>query len=133
MRFTKYASALLVVMLVTSCATIFKGTKSPVKFGSNPAGAEVYIDGKLMGKTPINFEPTSKRTYLIDFKFEGQTKTMKLNNKIGIQWIVLDVLGGLIPVVVDAVTGDWYQLKPKDVNVDFVSPGRFEPSPSPLS
>ena len=132
MRFTKYALALLVVMLVTSCATIFKGTTDSIKFGSNPAGAEVYIDGKLMGKTPINFELTSKKTYVIDFKFEGQTKTINLTNKIGIQWIILDVLGGLIPVVVDAVTGDWYQLKPKDVNVDFVSPGRFEPSPSPL-
>ena len=132
MHFTKYASVLLVVMLVTSCATIFKGTTDPIKFGSNPAGAEVYIDGKLMGKTPINFELTSKKTYVIDFKFEGQTKTINLTNKIGIQWIILDVLGGLIPVVVDAVTGDWYQLKPKDVNVDFISPGRFEPSPSPL-
>lgn len=132
MRIVKYVSFLLVFLSVTSCATIFKGATDPINFGSTPTGAEVYVDGKLMGKTPIKFELTSKKTYVIDFKFEGQTKTVNLTNKVGAGWIILDVLCGLVPVIVDAATGSWYQLTPKNVNVDFKSPGQFEPSPSPL-
>jgi hypothetical protein len=132
MRITKYASFLLVFLLVTSCATLFKGATDPINFGSNPVGAEVYVDGKLMGKTPLNLELTSKKTYAIDFKFEGQTKTVNLTNKVGAGWIILDVVCGLIPIIVDAATGSWYMLSPKNLNVDFKSPGTFEPSPCPL-
>jgi hypothetical protein len=132
MRIVRGVSFLLVLLLVTSCATLFKGSTDKVNFGSNPVGVEVYVDGKLMGKTPLNLELVSKKTYFIEFKMEGQTKTVNLNNKVGAGWIVLDVLGGLIPVIVDAVTGDWYQIKEKNVNVDFTSPGKFFPSPSPL-
>jgi hypothetical protein len=132
MRVSKYASVLLVFLLVTSCATIFKGATDPINFGSNPVGAEVYVDGKLMGKTPLNLELTSKKTYVIDFKIGDQTKTVNLTNKVGVGWIILDVLAGLVPIIVDAATGSWYQLSPKDINVDFTSPGKFEPSPNPL-
>jgi CRISPR/Cas system-associated exonuclease Cas4 (RecB family) len=132
MRIAKYASFLLVVLLVASCATVFKGATDPVKFGSNPVGVEVFVDGKLMGKTPLNLELTSKKTYVIDFKFEGQTKTVNLTNKVGVGWVVLDVLFGLVPIIVDAATGSWYMLTPKNLNVDFTSPGRFVPSPEPL-
>ena len=131
MRFTKGVSFLLVfsvLLLTTSCATLFKGSTDDIKFGSNPVGAEVYVDGKLMGKTPLNLELVSKKTYVIEFKLEGKTKTVNLNNKVGAGWIVLDVLGGLVPVIVDAATGNWYQIKQKNVNVDFTG-GGFMPSP----
>lgn len=131
MRTARYLSVLLAFLLITSCATIFKGATDPVNFGSNPVGAEVYVDGKLMGKTPLNLELTSKKTYVIDFKLDGQTRTVNLTNKVGAGWIVLDVLFGLIPIIVDAATGSWYMLTPKNLNVDFTSPGRFEPSPVP--
>lgn len=124
-------SALLVVCLclyLTSCATLFKGTSEEVNFGSNPSGAEVWVDGKMMGKAPINFTLITKKTYVIEFKYQGQTKTVNLNNHVGAGWIVLDVLGGLIPVIIDAVTGAWYSFDQKNINVDFKSPGVFEPS-----
>jgi CRISPR/Cas system-associated exonuclease Cas4 (RecB family) len=133
MRFSKYLSVFLALVLVTSCATLFKGSTDDVQFGSNPVGAEVYVDGKLMGKTPMNLELISKKTYVIEFKFEGQTKAVNLTNKVGAGWIILDVLGGLIPVIVDAATGCWYQIKQKNVNVDFTAPGIFVPSPVPSS
>ena len=132
MRFSKYVSVLLAFLFVTSCATLFKGSTDAVQFGSNPVGADVWVDGKPMGKTPLNLELVSKKTYVIEFKYEGQTKTVNLTNRVGAGWIVLDVLGGLIPVIIDAVTGDWYQIKQKNVNVDFTAPGRFEPSPAPF-
>jgi len=79
-----------------------------------------------MGRTPINFNLITKKSYIIEFKFEGQTKTITLNNHVGAGWIILDVLGGLIPVIIDAATGAWYSFDQKNVNVDFRSPGTFE-------
>lgn len=34
----------------------------------------------------------------------------------GAGWIVLDVLAGLVPIIVDAATGAWYGLDQDNVN-----------------
>ncbi|MFB0564503.1 MAG: PEGA domain-containing protein [Candidatus Aminicenantaceae bacterium] len=105
-------------LLSTSCATLFKGTTEEVNLNSNPVGAEIWIDGKLMGKTPIAFTLESKKTYVIEFRLPGyEPRTVNLTHHIGAGWIILDVLGGLIPVVIDAVTGAWYSFDEKNVNI----------------
>ena len=35
---------------------------------------------------------------------------------VGGVWIVLDILGGVIPIVIDAATGNWYELDQDHVN-----------------
>jgi len=117
----KYLVVCLIFVLA-GCATLFKGTKEEVSFGSNPAGAEIYIDGKLMGKTPAAFQLITKKVYVIEFKLGDKTKTVNLNNSVGAGWIILDVLGGLVPVIVDAATGAWYSFDMKNVNVDLQYP-----------
>lgn len=109
---------LLVVSLIfTSCATIFKGSTDDVSFSSDPTGAKVYVNGILLGTTPFQLELISKNSYVIEFKKDGyETKTVVLNNSVGAGWIVLDVLGGLIPVIIDAATGNWYSLDQEHVN-----------------
>lgn len=92
------------------------------------AFAEIWIDGKMMGHSPFNLKLITKKTYVIEFKIQGQTKTVNLNNSVCAGWIVLDVLGGLIPVIIDAATGAWYSFDQKNVNVDFKTPGLFESS-----
>jgi hypothetical protein len=39
-----------------------------------------------------------------------------ITNHVGVGWIVLDVIFGLVPVIVDAATGSWYELDQKIVN-----------------
>ena len=74
----------------------------------------MWIDGKMMGHTPYNLNLITKKTYIIEFKFNGQTRTVNLNNHVGAGWVVLDVLAGLVPVIIDAVTGAWYGLDQKE-------------------
>jgi hypothetical protein len=119
---------ILCSLYLTSCATLFKGSSEEINFNSNPTGAEVWIDGKMMGHTPYNLNLITKKIYIIEFKFNGQTKTVNLNNHVGAGWVVLDVLAGLVPIIIDAVTGAWYGLDQKNVNVDFRAPGVFVPS-----
>ena len=55
---------------------------------------------------------------IVEFKKEGfKTITRNGTNKVGAGWVILDVLAGLIPVIIDAVTGAWYHLDEKNVAV----------------
>ncbi len=105
------------VYLLIGCASIFKGTSTNVDFSSDPYGAKVYVNGNLIGTTPVKLKLESKKTYNIEFKKEGfDTKTFTITNHVGAGWIILDILGGLIPVVVDAATGAWYDLDQDNIN-----------------
>jgi hypothetical protein len=117
-----YKSSVFVLLVVVSvmfnsCATIFKGSTEDVNFSSDPTGAKVYVNGNLLGTTPFQLELKSKNSYTIEFKKDGyETKTVILNNSVGGVWIVLDILGGLLPVIIDAATGNWYELDQEHVN-----------------
>jgi len=103
--------------LILGCAAVFKGTSNNVDFSSEPEGAKVYVNGALMGSTPVNLKLESKRTYYIEFKKEGyQSKHFTLTNHVGVGWVILDVIFGIVPVVVDAATGSWYVLDQDYVN-----------------
>jgi hypothetical protein len=111
------ALGLVGLWVLSSCATLFKGTSQKVGYSSDPSGAKVYINGQYMGTTPFEMEMKSNQTYTIEFRKEGyESKTVVLNNSIGAGWIILDVLGGLIPIIVDAATGAWYSLDQDHVN-----------------
>ena len=101
----------------TSCATLFKGSTDGVNFSSDPRGAKVYVNGDLLGTTPFELELKSNKTYTLEFKKDGyETRTVLLNSSVGGGWIVLDILGGLFPVIIDAATGNWYSLDQDHVN-----------------
>lgn len=115
--FTYFSMIVILSLIVISCATIFKGSTDDVNFSSDPSGAKVYVNGNLLGTTPVQLELKSKNSYTIEFRKEGyETKTVLLNNSVGGGWIVLDILGGLIPIIIDAATGNWYELDQEHVN-----------------
>jgi hypothetical protein len=105
------------IFVMNGCATIFKGSTDTVNFSSDPSGAKVYVNGSLMGTVPLQLELKSNQTYTIEFRKEGyENKTVVLNNSVGAGWIILDVLFGLVPIIVDAATGNWYSLDQSHVN-----------------
>ncbi len=105
------------VFFLSNCATLFKGINDEVKFGSEPQKAEVWANGAKMGETPVTLKLESKKTYQIEFRKEGfKTETRTITNHVGVGWVILDVLGMLIPVIVDAATGAWYGLDQKNVD-----------------
>jgi hypothetical protein len=110
---TKATAAFLSITLFvsTGCATILKGTSDKVDFNSVPTGAKVYLNGSYSGNTPTEIKLNSARSYQIEFQKEGyETRGLVLSNSIGVGWVILDIIFGLIPVVVDAATGSWYYL-----------------------
>lgn len=103
--------------LILGCAAVFKGTSNNVDFSSAPEGAKVYVNGVVMGTTPVKLKLESKKVYHVEFKKEGyETQNFTLTNHVGVGWVILDVIFGLVPVVVDAATGSWYVLDQDYVN-----------------
>ncbi|MHB8336939.1 MAG: PEGA domain-containing protein [Ignavibacteriaceae bacterium] len=43
-------------LMFNSCATLFKGSTDDVNFSSDPAGTKVYVNGNLLGSTPVQLE-----------------------------------------------------------------------------
>ncbi len=112
-----FALILVVSFIFTSCATLFKGSTDTVSFSSDPSDTKVYVNGIFLGTTPFQIELKSNHSYTIEFKKEGYgTKTVLLNNSVGAGWIVLDIFGGVIPVIIDAATGNWYNLDQEHIN-----------------
>ncbi|MBI5574395.1 MAG: PEGA domain-containing protein [Elusimicrobia bacterium] len=111
----------IVVLVVSSfllgCATIFKGGKQKIGFSSDPDGAKVYVNGQNMGKTPFELQLKVDKSYNVEFRKEGyESRTVALTNSIGAGWIILDVVFGLYPIIIDAATGNWYSLDQDHVN-----------------
>jgi hypothetical protein len=104
---------------LTGCGALFNSGPAHVAFQSNPAGAEVWINGTNRGVTPITLDLAKKENYTVTFRKAGfQDATVALSHKVGAGWVILDVLGGVLPVVIDAATGSWYSLTSNNVNVN---------------
>jgi hypothetical protein len=110
--------AVLLAGGLTGCATLFKGENQNVSVNSDTAGAEVLVNGVSYGKAPIQLNLKTNRTYLITVKSGSKEKSYTLNNHVGTLWVVLDVLGGGWPIIIDAVTGAWYEFDNTSVNLN---------------
>ena len=118
----KFISVVLLVSIVfvfSGCAAVFKGDSSNIGLNSNPSGAIVYANGsEVCSSTPCSVKLKSNQNWNLLFKKAGfKEKTILVNNHVGGLWIVLDVLFGLVPLIVDAATGAWYDLEPANINV----------------
>lgn len=105
------------LILTCGCATVFKGEYRTVRIKSEPDGAMVFINGEFHGRTPVKLELRPSRPYTIEFRKEGyETEVRRIKNEIGVGWVILDVVLGVVPVLVDGLTGAWYDFDQKHVN-----------------
>lgn len=113
----------IVVMLtaiatLSGCASLFNNKTPSVDVASNPEGATVYVNGNYVGETPVSVDLSVRKEHTITFRKEGyREKTYQVSRTVGIGWVILDILGGLAPLIVDAATGDWFMLETDHVNV----------------
>lgn len=106
-----------VCIMLTSCATLFGPKNHTLAVSSQPPQAEIYVNGFKMGTTPAEIALKADKSYTIEIRREGyESVTRIVNTKVGAGWVVLDVLGGLIPVIVDAATGSWNALDQDAIN-----------------
>lgn len=104
--------------LSSGCATILKGSRESLTVVSQPAGAKVQINGIDVGNTPLTTRVNGTNDQLVMVRKDGyETRTILVASSVGAGWIVVDFLCGVLPLLVDAVTGDWKSLDQNNVNV----------------
>lgn len=112
------AAVIIVVLNLFGCATIWHNPNHEINFTSDPDSAKVYIDGQYVGEAPVVYKVDARKTHDIEFKKEGyKNRTYQLEKSVGAGWVVLDIIFGLIPVIIDAATGQWFNPSDEDVQV----------------
>jgi hypothetical protein len=109
------ASLVLVVVLASGCATMAT-IDQQVAITSDPQGADVQI-GSLSGSTPMTV--TLPTGYAIPQAFQVQKdgyqpQTVGVQRGFRTSALIQDIFPGLllgpIPLLVDAITGDWFYI-----------------------
>jgi hypothetical protein len=95
----------VICLLMSSCATIFTGTKDRITFNSTPSGATIYKDGVEQCKTPCNLRVKRKiGDSEIEYKLDGyQTRLITLDKEFNVISVIN--LGNLLGWGIDALSG----------------------------
>ncbi len=117
------------------CATVLAQKTKTISVQSNPPGATVFLDGNPVGVTPGAVQVLNKSTHQIRFQLAGhQDGGCTLTSTVGAGWVILDVLFllALVPIIVDAVTGDWGSVDQVEcVRTLLPAPGAMPPPAAP--
>ena len=104
---------LSVLIFISSCATIMTGKTQEITFDSEPQGAEVTVNGRVIGKTPTTIQLDKKKDQTVSFKLEGyKTQTRTLETKVNTWFMGNIVLGGFIGSTTDGITGGMHEYSP---------------------
>lgn len=108
------------VLSVTSCATIFTGTKDSISFTSSPEGVKVLHKGIEKCTTPCTAEfKRSLAKQTVTFEKEGfNSKEVKLTKNFNAVSLLNILFGGAIGVGIDAATGSLTKYSPKAYTVE---------------
>src|SRR5688572_33407775 len=102
---------LVALLSLAGCGALFNSGPANVAMSTNPPGAEVWVNGTNRGISPLTLSLAKNQNYTVTFRRAGYEDTsVEVRRKISGGYVILDILGGVLPVIVDAATGAWYVL-----------------------
>jgi hypothetical protein len=106
MRLSNALLILLLLVAVNGCATIIHGTTQDISVTTDPAGADLLVDGREHFKSPATITMKRKDDHTVEISREGY-KSEKIDVKGVISAAVLGdfLAGGAIGYGIDAATG----------------------------
>ena len=112
---------LALALALSGCGVLIGGTTKTISVGSDPTSARLTTE-PLTGSytTPTVLELERKKSYTLVLWKEGYQETQfPIQRKIRPLVLVADILmtALVFPIVVDAVTGGWWDLRPEVVTV----------------
>lgn len=117
--------AALIVLNVSSCATLFSKKTDTIKIESDPPGAEVSIEGENFGETPVSIEvrrSTFGQKYLTLKKKGYKTRRVFLEKNIdGTSFFNLGFITttfGATSWGIDALSGAMFEYRPGYYSID---------------
>lgn len=118
--------ALMALVTTSACATITRGTTESFLVESNPPGAEIKTsNGFKCPATPCNFKMQRKEGFTVTAELEGylparETVTSNLagGGAAGMAGNIL--VGGIIGIGVDAMSGATQELSPNPLIINLI-------------
>ena len=113
--------SLVLLVILTSCSSVVNGTKQFVSIDSNVKGAEVNVDGMIVGKTPFNGKIKRGSETIVTLKKEGyEIKTIVLSEEVAPAFWAngLFIYGFGFSSTTDYATGAMYKYSPATYNVE---------------
>tara|TARA_R110001606_G_scaffold385335_1_gene548807 strand:+ start:476 stop:841 length:366 start_codon:yes stop_codon:yes gene_type:complete len=104
------------VLLLSGCATVMSGTNQTLTFNSNVEGVNVYVDGALIGKTPISASFKKNKAQTVMFTKEGYQSVTREITKEFDPVAVLNIFWDLSTT--DFITGAVYEYAPNAIYVE---------------
>jgi uncharacterized protein YwqG len=119
-KITCYAATAFFAISLTSCATIFTGTKDSITFNSQPEGAKVVHKGVEKCTTPCTVEISrSLGKQLVEIKKDGyENKEVQLTKDFNAVTLLNVLLGGVVGLGIDLGTGSFTKYDPKSYDVE---------------
>ena len=104
----------LALLLTSSCASIFTGSKRNVLFESEPSGAKVFVNGFEKGTTPVQIKV--KADDRVDFRLDDYKERVVVMDS---NFNLVAILNGfsIIGWGIDAITGSLKRVDTKYVKV----------------
>lgn len=101
---------LIALLALTGCGTVFNDPKHDVEI-VNPGGLTVTVDGLPVTGRTVSLD--NRRDHVIvgadkDGKVVGSCEIVA---HVQARYIVGDLILGVLPIVVDALTGDWSEVE----------------------
>jgi hypothetical protein len=121
------ALAVSLLPVLAGCAAVLGSKEKQFDLRSDPAGAEVYLDGARLGTTPTLAKLSNMKEHTFVFRKDGYKEaSCTLTRGTGGGWVIFDVLSGLVPIVIDAATNSWSQTQGKSCT------GQLQALPQPV-
>lgn len=118
--------ALLLSLTLSSCATIVSGSHQRIKISSNPSQANIYIDGRYTGLTPMNLKLPRNQEHILRIELEGYHSYETVFTKELNGWVFGNIfLGGFFGLAIDAISGAVYKLTPEQVHTNLCQASMF--------
>lgn len=140
---------LCLALALSSCAALTNPHPQSIPVTSTPEGADVLIDGTLVGRTPLTLQLDGRYDYHIVVRSNRQERRFTLESRVDGGYAALDVLPGAtfaalglvtsiegygvigtpgivagagaaaLAVTIDATSGQWLRLAPNRIHVTF--------------
>jgi hypothetical protein len=118
MRLSLALLILFLLIALNGCATIIHGTTQDIGITTDPASADLLVDGQLYYKSPAVITMKRKDDHTVEISHEGY-KSQTVEIKGALSWAVAGdfLAGGAIGYGIDAATGAQRRLEPEKVEV----------------
>ncbi len=115
-------TGIFAALLFSSCATIVNGSKQTIRIYSQPAQATVFLNDIEVGQTPYETRLKRKGEYNVRIQLDGYLPyETRLTRKLHAIYFGNILLGGIVGLIIDPITGAMYKLTPEELKAELQS------------